>query len=62
MFGCFRIEEEREKNNETGLKKEGGIEIENLQVLFHIRDACSLRLKYLRQCSRRSHNGHRRRW
>jgi len=23
LFGCFRIDEIREKNNETGLKEEG---------------------------------------
>ena len=27
--GCFRIEEIRDKNNATGLKKGGGIEISN---------------------------------
>ena len=27
LFGCFRIEGERDNNNETGLKEEGGIEI-----------------------------------
>ena len=28
-FGCFRIEEIREKNNETGLKEGGGIKMSN---------------------------------
>ena len=28
VFGCFRIEEVRDKDNETGLKEGGGIEIE----------------------------------
>ena len=46
LFGCFRIEEIRAKDNETGLKEGGGIENVNLQC-FHIRDARSLRLKYL---------------
>ena len=27
LFGCFRIEEIREKDNETGLKEGGGIEM-----------------------------------
>ena len=27
MFECFRIEEIRDKDNETGLKKGGGIEM-----------------------------------
>ena len=33
LFGCFKIEEIRDQDNETGLKEEGGIDIENLQVL-----------------------------
>ena len=39
LFGCFRIREERDNHNETGLKK-GVIEIENLQVLPYTR--CSI--------------------
>ena len=27
LFGCFRIEEIRDKDNETGLKERGGIEM-----------------------------------
>ena len=27
LFGCFRIEEIRDKDNETGLKEERGIEM-----------------------------------
>ena len=27
LFGCFRIEEIRDKDNETGLKEGGGIEM-----------------------------------
>ena len=27
LFGCFRIEETRDKNNETDLKEGGGIEM-----------------------------------
>jgi len=42
LFGCFKIEKLRDNGNETGLKKGGGIEIENLQVLSYIRDARSL--------------------
>ena len=40
-LGCFRIEEIREKDNETGLKEGGGIEMSNYSA-FHIRDARSL--------------------
>ena len=42
LFGCFRIEEIRDKANETGLKEGGGIEMSNYSA-FHIRDARSLR-------------------
>jgi hypothetical protein len=38
LFGCFRIDEIRDIDNETGLKKERVIEIENYSA-FHIRDA-----------------------
>ena len=41
-FGCFRIEEIRDNNNEIGLKEGGVIEM-STTVLFHIRDARSLR-------------------
>ena len=37
---------EREKYNETGLKEGGGIKIET--TVLPLRDACFLRLKYLR--------------
>ena len=40
LFGCFRIEEIRDKYNETSLKEEGGIEMSNYSA-FHIRE-CSL--------------------
>ena len=43
LFGCFRIEEIRDKNNETGLKEGGEIENVNYSA-FHIRDALSLAL------------------
>ena len=33
LFGCFKIEKNVTKTMKTGLKKGGGIEIENLQVL-----------------------------
>ena len=40
-LGCFKIEEIREKDNETGLKEGGGIEM-SIYSAFHIRDARSL--------------------
>ena len=46
MFGCFRIEEIRDKNNETSLKEGGGIEM-SIYSAFHIRDARSLRFELL---------------
>ena len=46
MFGCFRIEEIRDKDNETGLKEGEGTEM-STTVLFHIRDARSLRFEIL---------------
>ena len=46
-LGCFRIEEIRDKDNETGLKEGEGIEMSTI-VAFHIRDASlSLRFKIL---------------
>ena len=45
LFGCFRIDEIRDKDNETGLKEGGGIEM-SIYSAFHIRDARSLSLKY----------------
>ena len=45
LFGCFRIEEIRDKDNETGLNEEGGYRNVNLQC--SIRDARSFALKYL---------------
>ena len=42
LFGCFRIEEIRDKNNATGLKEGGGIEIST--TVLPLRDARSLRL------------------
>ena len=33
LFGCFRIEEIRDKDNETGLKERGGIEMST--TVFH---------------------------
>ena len=48
MFGCFKIEEIRGNDNETGLKEEGEIEIENLQVLsIYAMHSLSLSLKIL---------------
>ena len=43
LFGCFRIEEIRDKDNETGLKEGGGIKM-SIYSAFHIRDARSLSL------------------
>ena len=42
LFGCFRIEEIRDKDNETGLKEGRGTEI--LTTVLPLRDARSLRL------------------
>ena len=39
-LGCCRIEEICNKDNDTGLKEEGGIEM-STTVAFHIRDARS---------------------
>ena len=33
-LGCFKIEEIREKDNETGLKEEGGIEMSTTVLPF----------------------------
>ena len=38
LFGCFRIEEIRDKDNEIGLKEGEGIEMSNYSA-FYIRDA-----------------------
>ena len=43
LFGCFKIEEIRDKDNATGLKEGGGIEMSNYSA-FHIRDARFLSL------------------
>ena len=47
LFGCSRIEEIVDKDNETGLKKGGGIEM-STTVLSIYAMLASLRLKYLR--------------
>ena len=36
LFGCFRIEEIRDKDNETGLKEGGGIEMSTTVLPFTI--------------------------
>ena len=36
LFGCFRIEEIRDKDNETGLKEGGGIEMLTTVLPFTI--------------------------
>ena len=45
LLGCFRIEEIRDKDNETGLNEGGGIEMSTTVLL--LRDARSLSLKIL---------------
>ena len=55
LFGYFRIEEIRDKDNETGLKEGEGIEM-STTVAFHIRDALAL----LRFCIYLPTNGARR--
>ena len=45
LFGCFRIEEIRDKDNETGLKEGGVIEIST--TVLPLRDARSLSLEIL---------------
>ena len=40
LFGCFRIEEIRDQDNETGLKEGGGIEMST--TVLHSRAAPSL--------------------
>ena len=41
FLGCFRIEEIRDNDNETGLKERGGIELST--IVLPLRDAHSLR-------------------
>ena len=43
LFGCFIIEEIRDKGNEICLKEGGGIKM-SIYSAFHIRDARSLSL------------------
>ena len=42
LFGCFRIEEIRDNDHETGLKEEGGVEMST--TVLPLRDARSLSL------------------
>ena len=42
LFGCFKIEEIRDNDNETGLMEGGGIEMST--TVLPLRDARSLRL------------------
>ena len=44
LFGCFRIEQIRDKDNETGLKEGEGIEMST--TVLPLRDARSFALKY----------------
>ena len=46
LFGCFRIEEIRDKDNETGLKEGGGIEMSIYSASIYAMLAL-LRLNYL---------------
>ena len=41
-LGCFRIEEIRDKDNETGLKEGGGIEMSNYSASIHYNDNYNL--------------------
>ena len=45
LFGCFRIEEIHDKDNETGLKEGRGIEMST--TVIPLRDARSLRFVLL---------------
>ena len=36
LFGCFRIEEIRDKDNETGWKEGGGIEIKTTVLSIYV--------------------------
>ena len=45
LFGCFRTEEIRDKDNETGLKEGGRIEMST--TVLPLRDARSLSLELL---------------
>ena len=47
LFGCFRIEEIRDKDNETGLKEGGGIEIETTVLSIYAMHALHSLLIYL---------------
>ena len=46
LFGCFRIEEIRDNDNETGLKEGGGIEMSTTVLSIYAMHAL-FRLKYL---------------
>ena len=46
LFGCFRIEEIRDKDNETGLKEGGGIEMSNYSAFPYTRLHVLLRYLY----------------
>ena len=42
MFGCFRERGERDKDNETGLKEGGGIEMSIYSASIHYNDNYNL--------------------
>ena len=46
-LGCFRIEEIRDKNNETGLKEGEGIKIETAVLSIYAIALALFRFKYL---------------
>ena len=47
LFGCFRIEEIRDKDNETGLKKREGIEISTTVLSIYANASLSFRFEIL---------------
>ena len=42
LFGCFRIEENVKKNNATGIKEGGGIEMSIYSASIHYNDNYNL--------------------
>ena len=52
LFGCFRIEEIRDKDNETGLKEGGGIEMSTTVLSIYAMHALLSLLNYLPSMSR----------
>ena len=46
LFGCFRIEEIRDKDNEIGLKERGGIEMSTTVLSIYAMPLLYLPVKY----------------